>query len=237
MKIAICDDNNEYINNIINDIQSLENIKAECYSYTCGEALLSECCDGKAWFDVILLDMEMDGINGIDTANRIRAIDENVIIIFITAYSEYMKESFKCQPFRFLEKPVCTDELKAVFKDVLKKLSLSRKAFLIPENKGITRLFCDDVIYCESHNHSVNICTKTGMYKVYMSLSELYEKLDKNILCRVHQSFIVNLNNVKSIRDKHILLYNTERIIPVSRAYKKDVIKEYTGFLERNMCL
>ena len=236
LKIAICDDDVNYLEKIKCDISKLHIGNVDCHIYTSGEELVSAYDKGK-WFDVVLLDMEMDGINGIEVANRIRSTDEYVIIIFITCHSEYMKESFKCQPFRFLEKPVEFGELKAAFDDVCTKLSRKRDSFTVTVKKAQVRIFCDDVLYCESQNHTVWIHTRTEIYKIYMSLAELYKILDNTLLYQVHKSFVINFYYVKVIKDNKITLYHCDKVIPVSRAYKKTLMSDYADYIERNMCL
>ena len=118
MRIAICDDNNDYINTIENYIERLKTPATEWDPYERGENLVFAYTDNNERYDVIFLDMEMKELNGIETANKIRNIDEHVIIVFITSYTEYMKDSFKCSPFRFLVKPVDFNEFQEVFYDI-----------------------------------------------------------------------------------------------------------------------
>ena len=90
MRIAICDDNNDYINTIENYIERLKTPATEWDPYESGENLVFAYTDNNERYDVIFLDMEMKELNGIETANKIRDIDEHVIIVFITSYTEYM---------------------------------------------------------------------------------------------------------------------------------------------------
>ena len=238
MNIAICDDNSEHINTLENslfEIGKAENIKVECDAYQSGEELTRVYQSSTAAYDVIFLDMEMDGLNGIDTANLIRERDEYVIIVFVTSHTEYMKDSFKCSPFRFLVKPVHIDELKEVFSDILKKLSKKKKVLSFTENKALIRIYCEDIIYCESLDHWVYIHTTHGTHKICKSLSDLYGSLDDTLLFRVHSSFIVNFHYVKAIRNNFIELYHSDKDIPISRSYKKSVLFVYTNYIERNL--
>lgn len=123
LNIAICDDNTEHINILEKYLFEISNIKIECDVYQSGESLIDAYKNNVERYDVVLLDMEMEELNGIETANLIREFDEHIIIIFVTSHSEYMKESFQCQPFRFIEKPLDYDELKKIFYDIKDKLS------------------------------------------------------------------------------------------------------------------
>lgn len=234
MKIAICDDNMNHINIIENYIHNLRKTSVECDAYQSGEELIRAFRYGEEQYDVIFLDMEMEQLNGIETANYIREIDEHVIIVFVTSHTEYMRESFKCAPFRFLVKPVDSEEFETVFYDISKKLSKQRKVFAFTENKAKIRLYCDDIIYCESQDHWIWIHTKDKVYKICKSLTELHSSLDKEMFCRIHKSYIINLLYIKSIKDNDVELYHCDKLISISRSYKKEVLEEYTNFLERD---
>jgi len=90
MKIAVCDDNREYLNIMSGEIREIYGSNAELDVFLKGEDLIS-ATNQKNSYDIIFLDMEMDGISGIETANIIRKSDEQVIIIFVTSYSKYMQ--------------------------------------------------------------------------------------------------------------------------------------------------
>lgn len=115
MRIAICDDNMNYINIIENYIDKFKKTAVECDAYISGEELVYAYRENEERYDVIFLDMEMEQLNGIETANHIREFDEHVIIVFVTSHTEYMRDSFKCAPFRFLVKPVDDAEFETVF--------------------------------------------------------------------------------------------------------------------------
>lgn len=235
MNIAICDDSNEHINLLESYLMKLGVPHTEYDVFYNGEQLVEVYKEHSANYDVLFLDIEMEKLNGIETANTIREFDEHVIIIFITSHSKYMKESFKCLPFRFIEKPIELEELKSAYEDVCKKLSRKRKVFAFSENKRKVRLYCNDIIYCESQDHWTWIHTKDDTYKIYKSMNDVHEHLDKEMLFRVHKSFVVNFHYIKSIKETNIELYHCDKKIPISRSYKKSTLEEYTDFVERNL--
>ena len=235
MKIAICDDELKHLNSLENALLSISGGKIECDAFLSGKELLATYEKNPKSYDVIFLDMEMDKLNGIETANIIREKDEYVIIVFVTSHTEYMRESFKCLPFRFLVKPVDLAELTEVYNDISKKISKTNKVLTVTEGKAIHRIFSKDIIYCESSNHFVYIHTKDRIYKVCKSLANFYEQCDKEMIYRVHTSFLVNFHYVKSIRNNFIEMYHSPNEIPISRTYKKSVLAEYTNFVERNL--
>jgi len=235
MQIAVCDDEYAHIN-ITEDF--LDRIKQNCSSlswdvFHSGEELTEYYRKNTGNYDVILLDMEMKGLNGIDTANIIRSFDEHVIIIFVTSHVKYMQKSFECSPFRFLVKPVTLEDLKKVLNEAETKLEKQRKTFVFSENRIKTRLFCDDILYFESQSHWLIIHTKNKNHKILKTFIELEGQIDMDTFTRVHKSFIVNLGHIKEIGNTDIGLYNCCEQIPLSRRYKKSVGDKFLNFRER----
>ncbi len=207
INIAICDDNIEHINILEKYLFEISSVKIECDVYQSGESLVEAYKNNVERYDVVFLDMEMNELNGIETANIMREFDEHIIIIFVTSHTEYMRESFKCSPFRFLLKPIDVDELKTVVYDMSKKLLEKRNVYAFSDNKTKVRLFCDDIIYLESQDHWIWIYTKEKTYKVCKSLSEIHEQLGNMMFCRVHKSFVINFHYIKTIKENDVRLY------------------------------
>lgn len=237
IRIAICDDNQEYVAIVKEYLNNLNISRMDYDVYFSGEELIASYQISPTKYDVILLDMEMQGLNGIETANLIRQVDDQVIIIFITNYSEYMKESFQCEPFRFLIKPLVFSEIESAFQAIVKKLSKKRNTVVFEQNKTKVRLYCDDIIVCESQGHWTWIYTKENVYKVCRSLSEFYKLLDETAFVQPHKSFVINMQYIKYIKGKDIVLYHFSRAIPISRSQKKLTVTEYTNFTERSLFL
>lgn len=235
MKIAVCDNNAMCINTIQTYLNTISKSHIECDVYFCGEKLISAYRMDAKRYDVIFIDIKMEKLNGIETVNLIRELDEHVIIVIITGNTEYMQKSFKCAPFLFLIKPVDFEEFRTVFYDICQKLSKRRKVFTFNENKAKIRLYCDDIIYCESKDHWTWIYTKEKHYKIYKSLTDIYGLLDQEMLYRVHKSFIINFLYIKYIKGNMVTLYHCDKTIPISRSYRKKILEEYTDFIERNL--
>lgn len=233
MNIAICDDNKEYINMLEKYILDKNAPDITCDAFYSGEELIKTYNIGDGNYDVIFLDMEMNVLNGIETANIIRKSDKHVIIVFVTSHTKYMQDCFECSPFRFLVKPVSDRDFDKVFDDILKKLSEERTTFVFTENRNKVRLFCEDIVYFECQGHYIHIFTKDKTHKICKTMAELYANIDKSMFLQVHKSFVINLNYVREIKESEIILYDTQRIIPISRTFKKQVATSFINFKER----
>lgn len=232
MRFAMCDDNFVHAHLLESCLIELLDDNIECDIYQSGEALLDKIFNTDNRYDMLFLDIEMEGNNGIDTANAIREKDEKLLIIFVTSHSEYMKECFQCMPFRFMIKPVQQGELEEILKAARKKLARSKTTVGFKVNKTMVRLYTDDIIFCESTSHYITIHTKTEAYRVRMTMEQLDEMLPYPAFCRVHRSFMVHFKYVKSIREQALLLYEGNQLIPIGRNYKNNVMVSFTNYME-----
>lgn len=237
MQIAVCDDNREYLHTMEQYFHQLYDMKFDYDMFENGEDLIHMYETENAEYDAIFLDMEMNGLDGIETANIIRKRDKHVIIVFVTSHTKYMQKSFECAPFRFLVKPVSFDDLQKVIGEINIKLKDGRETFVFTENKVRIRLFCDDIIFFENQSHWVWIHTKEQVYKICKPLSDLYNKIDHNTFCRVYKSFIINFSYVKAVRGNDIILYEYDEPIPLSRTYKKQLIDGLINYKERKFLI
>ena len=233
MNIAICDDNPEYVNILEQYISDKNEPGAEYDAFFSGEELVKIYNIGEGNYDVIFLDMEMKLLNGIETANIIRKLDKHVIIVFVTSHTKYMQACFECSPFRFLVKPVSSEDFDKVFSDIQKKLSEERTTFVFTENRNKVRLFCEDIIYFECKAHYIYIHTKDKIHKICKTMAELCESIDKSMFLQVHKSFVINLNYIREIKESEIVLYDAENTVPISRTFKKQVGTAFINFKER----
>lgn len=236
MKVAVCDDNAEYIKSIVENLNGLNDPNIECDTY-CGSEELLAAYKSKGTYDLVFLDVEMGGINGIETGERIRNIDNHAVIVFVTSYMTYASKCYSSSPLWFLLKPIDGAEFEKMFSAVRKKLARQSKVIAFTYDKTHVRLFCEDIIYCESQDHNTWIYTKDERYRIGKKLSDLSSALDTDTMFRVHKSFVVNFSFIKTISGNEIKLYHCDRTIPISRTYKKEVTENYTKFIERDFCI
>lgn len=238
MKLAICDDCKEYINAIEAYIAELNETEIEYDVFFSGEELIFAYKNSNADYDAIFLDMEMEEMNGIDTANKIREIDKHVIIVFITGHTKYMQESFQCSPFRFLVKPVQLEEFKKVCYEISLKISEYSETFIFLENKKRKRIFCSDIVFMESSAHSILIHTGNGeVHKIRKTMNELIKEINPEKFIRTHRAYVVNPDYIYQISKNEILLHNHSASVPLSKTFKKEFEEKFLHFKERKYLL
>nr|WP_303244153.1 LytTR family DNA-binding domain-containing protein [uncultured Cellulosilyticum sp.] len=216
MKIGICEDENilrQEVRLLVEKYCQQCTIEAEIFEYSSGEELLQSNNEES----ILLLDISMKEIDGIQTAEKIRALGNNSIIIFLTSHKERVFEAFKVQAFRYLLKSIEEIEFNKTLDDAVNYLKKEEKKFLtISIKKNIIKLNYEDILYVESIGKNINIHTLEQCYTIREKISDLEKKLQSNGFFRVHKSYIVNLEKVTKIDNDRATLQNNE-IVYVSR--------------------
>lgn len=180
--------------------------------------------------DVIFLDINMPTINGI---NFLKSSKNTASIIMTTAYAEYAVEAFSLDVLDYLVKPIPFDRfLKACNKakevyDTKQRLAATQPAsdhFYIKCDNQIEKVNYDDLVYAESMMNYVLLYTSTRKMIVYLTLKSLEEQLPESLFIKVHKSFIVNRDKIKSIEGNMINM-GTEKIT-ISQNLREKVLKE-----------
>lgn len=234
MRIALCDDNMDWLNTEKQYIDSLNDSSLIYDTFKSGETLIDEYKKKGNIYDIIFLDMEMNRLDGINTANMIRSMDRRVLIIFVTSHKKYMQKSFECLPFRFLLKPLDFKEFKSVLLKAINSLEDDRQALSFTEGRDIVRVLYEDILFIQSIDH--RLCIKTGdkVYQTYtFNLAEVQERLSDNRFVKVHKSYIVNISYIEKISNKDITLRGYSHPISIGSPYMKDLKRKAMLFEER----
>lgn len=223
MRIAICDDE-EYILSLIEGY-ILKYSELCGYTFTWakfkkGQELLDYLKDKKD-IDIIFLDIQIPGMNGIDVAREIRKKDSKVKIFFLTSLIKYAIEGYSVKAERYLIKPLKYGQFEKELATVLKTIEVENDRFFIEKNdNGIFKIMLSDVIYIETIGRNTLIHTTSDNVVSYRNMKE-HENLLDSCFFRCHRAFIVNLAFVKSVVDFNVIL-EKDKIIPLSKYRKKD---------------
>lgn len=230
IRIGICDDVIEQLQlqeEILRNITHQMCLNAEVGIFQSGEDLLCEI-EQKGSMDIILLDIEMGGINGVETARMIREKDSRVILIFISFYDQYCKEMISVQPFAFIDKPVSEKQLEPVMKRALKVLGEKEQIFEYTYKKVPRKILIRKIRYFESDKREINIYSTDGIYSFYKKLDEVemqIEKMDVKFL-RISKSYLVNMNYVKEFRYEKVVMDDGKEL-RIGPTYKDKIRKSY----------
>lgn len=223
LKIGLCDDHPIFLkelSDLLRQISSNHHIALEIISFESGESLLDFCQKHHDYFDILFLDILMQGINGIDTAASIRKHCLDVFIIFVTSSKEYALDSYSVNAYGYLLKPFSLESIEAKLLDIYKKISFAKKNVIYVKNhQDIYTLHLDEVIYFESNLRKITAFLQDGkQISFYNKMSKLEEEIHSSVFLRCHRSFLVNLMYVKNLVGCE-LLTTTNHQLPISKKY------------------
>ena len=219
MKIAVCDDEELFIDSICTLLKEWSrntHTSLTLFRFTNGDDLIDT--HQKECMDLILLDILMPLLNGIDTAKELRYLDQAVPIIFLTSSRDFAVESYEVKAFHYLVKPVDTKKLFPVLDDFLKLLHLPKNTFTAQTGNSFLQIMIFDVNYLEAQNKQVLFHMSDGkIITVHERFSKCAEVFSPQIgFYHCHRSYIVNLSNVKQFSKSEITTFN-HKTIPISR--------------------
>jgi len=230
--IAICDDEKNTRENIMRLVKSqCEDCFIELYDS--GDALLAA---GKE-YDLYFLDIQMPGINGLKTAERIRErqkaeLRAESVIIFITALREYMESAFDVKAFHYLVKPVNEVKFAAVFSralnDCRNEKCNAEKHIIIKSGNIHHKIFLKDIFYVESRNNKVVVNGTDGAKEYYATLREAEATLGDTFF-RCHRCYLVNMRHIKRYNANTVWLKNGAEILLAKKKYPQ-FVKAYMAY-------
>ena len=229
-RIAICDDEQnqiEYITSIVASWSAHEGHGCEIRTFASAEAFLFEYEEDKA-YDILLLDVEMKNMNGIELAKRIRKDNNRAEIIFITSHFEFVGEGYEVDALHYLIKPISAEKLTQVLTKAAEKISVEPPSVVISCEGETVKLYEADIRYVESFLHYIVIHTKDNEYKIKENIS-VFENKVSDVFYRIHRSYLVSLKYITRISRTSVNIGNTE--LPLSRG-KYDNINR--AFIEHN---
>lgn len=230
MRIAICDDlkaDRATLRAALNDIPALPaGEETEVREYVSGEALLMEAEEGDTVFDLIFLDIYMDGMTGMDTAKELRRLGVSAPLIFLTTSPDFALESYEVNAAGYLLKPIQQEKLSALLSRLL--TSVDRPRVCIQSGRRRRYLFLDDILFAESDNHSLAIHMIGGeVLPCSEKLNDLAARLDGRFL-RCHQSYLVNMVHVADVVEDFIL--KDGHRVPIRTKERREIADAYYHF-------
>lgn len=223
MKLVICDDDKgtcAKLEGWIEEYQRREKISLQVDVFYRSEELLDYMKKGY-WFDAIFLDIEFDGLDGVELGRQIRKNSDRefVGIVYISAKTEYCQALFDMEPVNFHRKPLKREDIFRDLEKLVRRHSDGKQVVRYKEGLVTKGILLRDVVYMESVNRSLVIHTGDKQkIEIKGSISRMYESFRQYEICQCHRLFLVNLNYVTRYLD-HKLYMKTGEEIPVGRKY------------------
>lgn len=230
MKIGICDDEQKYLEDITQHLDIFSknnNIDFEKYIFTTSCEMLS--CNVN--FDIAILDVEMDNMNGIKLGEELRKRNSHIILIYITAHKKYLDDALNLNAVRFFEKPLDSQRFYRGLSDAIARIDNSTIHFYLKDNNITERISVQDIIFVEIEKRKTKIVTNDKEYHSNHHISFWREKLNSTIFISPHKSYIINFNYVTSYERNYIILDEHYKI-SIARNKQTDFHRKFMQFME-----
>lgn len=228
LSIGICDNEQNCRDILLEYCGRVEEELEEEFTYqlfSAGEEVLAyDKC-----IDILLLDIEMDGADGIETMKALENHDNIKNIIFVSGYSSRVFESFGLKTRGFICKPVEYDRFCREMAEIVRR-NKNSEVFEIIGVHGMPYVVSSDIILIEADGKYVKIVTKEKEITICGSLKEWKLKLEKCNIIQIHKSYLVNLDYISDVKDM-VILDSVKKTLPIGRSYRdftKLKYKEYT---------
>ncbi len=233
LNIAICDDELYYrdqIESLVREYLSGKDVPFCIEQFKSGKDFCEEPENARR-FHIVFLEIEMEGMNGMETAYFIRKRNSKMDIVFITVVSDYVFEGYRVNAVRYIMKNDMEELLPECLADILKRRRYRGHKMVFSFVGGERTVFLDDILYIESQSHKLQFKTTEGILFLYDRINELESRLEKYCFLRCHQSFLVNMGHVEKIRNYQAYLSDGSEV-PVARPRYSEVKREFLWYKE-----
>lgn len=236
MRIAVCDDDEREISciqKLITEYQRSRGESVACRYFMNSTDFLCELRGGE--YDLVLLDVLMPGVSGIQVAQELRELDKNTRLIFVSASPEFAVESYSVGAYYYLLKPIDEDSFFALLDKIVGELSAQpEQGFILKSRDGVVRIDFAKLAYVEVINKTVffHLADDT-VRETTATLADFEEKLlSRPEFLKTHRSYLVNLSFVQAI-DINCVVMKNGHSIPISRKRRSQIQDAYIRFLHQ----
>lgn len=233
VRIAICDDEKNAVNlheDIVKNSLQACGIGYEITTYIHSRNLLCDIIDDNFFYDLILLDIEMPDVTGMELSEKIKPYLPNVKIIFITSHVEYAIDAFELSIFRYVPKNNLKVKLTAAVTDAAKLIELEAgQEYTIQTTNRLEKIPYKDIFYIQRDGKNASIMSSVGIAKVRKSLQQVFDELNTPEFIFIDRGCIVNIIQIMKISDGMVVLKNGEQL-PISRSHLQEVKQKINQF-------
>ena len=230
LKIAICDDEQnqiEYLSGVVSTWANKNRHVVELKTYSSAKSFLFDYSEEKD-FDILLLDIEMPGMTGVELAKTVRKENSTVQIVFITGYPDFMSEGFEVAALHYLMKPVKKEKLFSVLNRAVENLGKKEEFLVLETENGVLRVNFSEIMLAEAKGHDTILTLTSGNETAKIGINDLEKKLDTSFV-RSHRSYLVGLRHITRITKTDVILDNGT-LIPLSRRMYAEVNQKFIDF-------
>lgn len=244
MEIAICDDEKKLrsaLRRVVEPKLQLTGIEYTLHEYESGEKLLAGMEIHVP--DLLFLDIEMSGMNGMETARALRRKYKDTIIIFVTAYPDFVFQGYEVHAFHYILKPYKEEKIREVVAKALEEMGQKKeKYYLVEQKSGALRLAFSRILYFKSEGRNIEAVMLSShleadkrdnsleTVRFYGKLSDIEAQMPSGFV-RIHNRYLVNLSFVEKLEGAGVVCRG--QVLPVSRAYKQETAVAFAKMMLR----
>lgn len=228
-KIAVCDDqeaDSEYVAGLVREWAYSSQNAVDIKRFPSAEAFLFDYAENKA-YDILLLDIELGGMDGVALAKRIRSTNETVQIVFITGYSDYITEGYEVSALHYLMKPLSREKLFQILDRAAQKIHKNEQTLLLELSGETVRVPLYEIRFLEVRQNYVTVSAKNA-YTVKRTLSDFERELDEGFY-RLGRSYIINLAYISKITRTDVFL-SEGTVIPLPRGQYEPLNRAFISY-------
>ncbi|MFD1177887.1 LytR/AlgR family response regulator transcription factor [Paenibacillus puldeungensis] len=233
IRVAICDDEDQAValhRAIIQSTLKSCGIGFEISTYTHSDNLLFDIVEDGFFYDLLLLDIEMPKVTGMEIAEKIKPYLPNIKIIFITSHIEYAIDAYELSIFRYVPKSELGKRLPVAIADAARLIALEAgREYTIQTNSRMEKIPYKEIFYIRRDGKNASILSSLGVSKVRRSLQQVYDELNTPEFIFIDRGYIVNIIQIMKISDGMAVLKNGEQL-PVSRSHVQEVKQQINKF-------
>lgn len=227
MRIFICDDELQITYEFEKIVRGILT-ESQILVFHSGEELLKgieqECCD------ILLLDIDMPGMSGMDVAKRLGELETKPLLVFVTSHDELVYDSFRYHPFGFVRKSFFEKEIEKVLRDCKEELESNVRHFSFRSNGQDVRLLLSEILFFEADGNYLKLCAKNGEYRIRSTITAVENSLGTCGFIRVHKGFLVNQEAIRMFGSEEIRLENGV-VLPLGKIYAEAAKKIFMRYI------
>ncbi len=231
MKILICDDEQQYVDELKIHIEKYMQSRFADFEIDTVNNSQTVVASNEI-YQLAFLDIQMDELDGISLAKILKERNSKIVIFFVTSYNDYQDEAMDLRAFRFFEKPFNAERLYSGLEKAMEYIDESYVDFYVWADNEHKKILVDDVIYVERGNRQVTLVTTQGNFTTRETFDDWCAILQNSFFYRVHKSFIVNLHYVTGYKYSELFVQNNVRI-PIASRRQTDFHKFWFAYLRR----
>ncbi len=227
MQIYICDDEPKMLSDIAGKVSALLP-EEEMSLFSSGGELLS--CLEKNICDILLLDIDMPEITGLQVARELSTLKKKPLLVFVTSHDELVYDSFQYHPFAFLRKSRFDGEIEKVLRDCVRELGEKEQHFCFRTDGNDVCLPSADILYFEAEGNYLKVVTAKESYRFRSTLTAVEHTLQNCGFLRIHKGFFINQAAVKLLNSEEATLQNNITL-PIGKSYSKTVREQLLRYM------